>query len=61
MAKTPVAGKPAAPKFSKERLVRSDRFAKRRDLLSALLNDDKLYSIEEVEAAIEHYMKGKVK
>ena len=60
MAKATAAEKPAAPKFSKEQLIRSDRFAKRRDLLGALLKDGKLYSIEEVETAIEHYMKGEV-
>lgn len=60
MAKATAAEKPAAPKFSKEQLIRSARFARRRDLLSALLKDGKLYSIEEVETAIEHYMKGKV-
>lgn len=60
MAKATAAEKPAAPKFSKEQLIRSDRFANRRDLLGALLKDGKLYSIEEVETAIEHYMKGKV-
>ena len=60
MAKTPAAEKPAVTKYTKEQLIRSDRFAKRRDLLGALLKDGKLYSIEEVETAIEHYMKGKV-
>ena len=60
MAKATAAEKPAALKFSKEQLIRSDRFAKRRDLLGALLKDGKLYSIEEVETAIEHYMKGEV-
>ena len=60
MAKATAAEKPAAPKFSKEQLIRSDRFANRRDLLGALLKDGKLYSIEEVETAIEHYMKGEV-
>lgn len=60
MTKAAAAEKPAATKFSKEQLIRSARFAKRRDLLGALLKDDGLYSIEEVESAIEHYMKGKV-
>lgn len=60
MAKTPAAEKPAVTKYTKEQLIRSDHFAKRRDLLGALLDDDKRYSIQEAEAAIDHYMKGKV-
>lgn len=48
------------PKFSKEQLVHSDRFARRRDLLNALLRDDKLYTITEAETMIQQYLKGKV-
>lgn len=49
-----------APKFSKEQLLRSARYIKRRDLIGALLKDGVKYSHEEVDAAIEKYMKGKV-
>ena len=35
--------------------------AKRRDLLGALLEDGKWYTLEEVDTAIENFMKGKVK
>ena len=37
MAKATAAAKPAAPTHSKEQLLRSQRYAKRRDLLGALL------------------------
>ena len=36
MAKATAAAKPAAPTHSKEQLLRSQRYAKRRDLLGAL-------------------------
>ena len=47
--------------FPKEQLLRSQRYAKRRDLLGALLEDGKWYTLEEVDTAIENFMKGKVK
>lgn len=49
------------PMFSKDSLVSCERFYKRRDLLSALLDDGKEYTIAEVEKMIDDYMKGKVK
>lgn len=61
MEKETAAVKPAATKYYKEQLIRSDRYMKRRDLIGALLEDDKQYTIEEVDAAIENFMKGKVK
>mgnify|MGYP006992982978 FL=1 len=61
MVKTEDAAKTAAPKFSKAQLLRSARYETRRDLVGALLKDGVKYSIEEVDAAIETYMKGKVK
>ena len=57
MAKATAAAKPAAPTHSKEQLLRSQR----RDLLGALLEDGKWYTLEEVDTAIENFMKGKVK
>lgn len=47
--------------FSKEQLMESEKYAGRRDLLNALLGEDKSYSIEEADAAINRYMKGAVK
>lgn len=61
MAKATAADKPVASTHSKEQLLKSQRYMKRRDLLGALLEDDKRYTIEEVDAAIDNFMKGKVK
>lgn len=47
-------------KFEKSKLVNSERFKHNRDLVSALLEDGKSYTIKEVESKIEKYMKGKV-
>lgn len=60
MAKT-TAEKSAAPKFGKEQLLRAARYSGRRDLLNTLLQNGEKYSLEEVDTAIENYMKGKVK
>lgn len=48
-------------KFSKEQLITSNRFRERRDILEALLETGKLYTVKTVEEKIESYMKGKVK
>lgn len=47
--------------YTKQQLLASKRFAKRRDLVGALLNDDEQYTIEQVEAAIVKFLKGKVR
>lgn len=49
-----------AVKFSKEQLISAARYAKRRDLLSVLLESGKTYSVEEVDSQIAKFMKGKV-
>lgn len=46
------------PKFSKEQLAKSERYAGRRDAVSALLDDGKQYTIAEVDAIINKFMKG---
>ncbi|MBP1582175.1 MAG: hypothetical protein J6A26_07250 [Oscillospiraceae bacterium] len=60
-----MATKRAAPaaeaKFQKEALLKSERFRDQRDLISAVLDDDRCYSIREAEEKIQSYMKGKVK
>ena len=48
-------------KFSKKQFVNSKRFAKRTDILNALLDDDKMYSIEQVEKIINDFLYGKKK
>ena len=45
------------PEFTKEQLVKADRWFNRRDLLNALLEDDKTYTIEQVDDLIKEYYK----
>ena len=47
--------------FSKEQLLKSQRYHERRDLLTALLKDGKQYSHVDVQTLIDDFMKGKVK
>nr|DAQ76842.1 MAG TPA: hypothetical protein [Caudoviricetes sp.] len=60
MAKNADTVSEAAPRFSKAQLLRSGRYKARRDLVGALLKDGVKYSLEDVDAAIEKYTKGKV-
>jgi hypothetical protein len=63
MAKhTETAGtSPPIATFSKEQLLKSQRYHERRDLLYALLKDNKRYTHAEIETLIGDFMKGKVK
>lgn len=47
--------------FTKEQILASSRYRNRRDLVDALLDKDKKYTIEAVDKAINDFMKGKVK
>lgn len=49
------------PMFSKEQILASARFANRRDLVDALLDEKKSYTMETVDDLIQKYMKGSVK
>ena len=51
---------PAAT-YTKEQLAASKRYANRRDLIRALLDSGKRYTLDEVDRLIESYMKGQVK
>lgn len=51
----------AENKFSKEQLLMSKHFQDRKDIVNALLSDEKLYTVKSVEEKIANYMKGKVK
>lgn len=51
----------AAPTFSKAQLLISEKYQGRRDLLAALLEDGKTYTTAQADAAIDNYMKGKVR
>lgn len=54
-----VAEVKAAPTFTKKQFIKSQRFAKHRDLLNVLLEDDKEYTIEEVEKVIKDFFTPK--
>lgn len=49
------------PVFSKEALLKSNRFRDNRDIVSAVLKDGVDYAVSEVETMIANFMKGKVK
>lgn len=47
--------------FTKEQLIKSERYVHRVDLLNALLKDNKTYTLSEVDKKINAFMKGAVK
>lgn len=49
------------PMFSKSQLVRCGRYQDRKDLVDALLDDGKKYTMEQVDKMIGEFMKGRVK
>lgn len=48
-------------KFTKEQLLKSKKYADRKDIVSVLLKDDQTYSFTEVDVLIKKYMKGRIK
>ena len=46
--------------FSKAQLLKSKKYAHRRDLVGALLVDDKLYTFDKVDALIKNYDERKM-
>ena len=48
-------------KFNKVQILASAQYANRRDLVDALLEDEKQYTKKEVDELINKFMKGKVK
>ena len=56
---TKVDKKPTVKKFTKAQFVKSQRFSNRRDILNALLDENKEYSIAEVEDIIKDFLTGK--
>jgi len=46
--------------FSKEQILTSVKYRNNRDLVDALLDEKKKYTMESVDNLIENYMKGKV-
>jgi hypothetical protein len=47
--------------FGKEQLLASDRYDGKKDIVNALLEAGKEYTVETVDGLVEKYMKGKVK
>jgi len=48
-------------KFSKVQILASAQYANRRDLVDALLDDNKKYTKAEVDQLVDKFMKGQVK
>lgn len=63
MAKNETAEAPAKAEavFTREQAMSSQRYANRRDLVSVLLESGKTYTLTEVDALINKFMKGAVK
>lgn len=62
MAKTDVAKvEEKEITFTKASILKFKRYRFRVDLLNVLLEEDKAYTIKDVDALIEKFMKGKVK
>jgi len=59
--KTPEAEPAKAPVYEKQDLLQSRRYRHQRDLLNALLKNDKRYTIDQVDDLIDSFLKGKVK
>ena len=47
-------------KYTKNQIVKSKTFIDNKDLLNAVLKEDKSYSKKEINEIIENYKKGKV-
>lgn len=47
--------------FTKKQLILSKKYGDRKDLLNVILEDNKSYSIKEVDKLIDNFMKAKVK
>lgn len=46
--------------YTKDQIILSEKYAKRRDLVNALLDDDKEYTLEEVDTMMDKFLKGRV-
>lgn len=49
-----------APRFTKAQLMSSRKYADRKDLIGALLDDGIEYTVSQVDGLIENFLKGKV-
>ena len=50
----------AEQRFSKEQIAASERYSGQKDLVDALLEGGKEYTLKAVDGMIEKYLKGKV-
>lgn len=46
--------------YSKEQIIKSKKYADRRDILNVLLADGKEYTLDDVNTLLDAFMKGKV-
>lgn len=53
--------KQAEPKFTRQQVLESARYKGRRDLVSALLDGSRRYTVAEVDRMVDQFMKGKVR
>jgi hypothetical protein len=60
MAKKKTVETPVSGGFTKEKILKSKRFEDRRDLLNAVLKENELYSMDDVQTMLDEYLKGKV-
>ena len=51
----------AAQNFTKEQLLACAKYGARKDIMDALLDENKKYTKAEADTLLEKYMKGKVK
>lgn len=49
-----------APTYTKQQFLSAKRFAGHSDLLNALLDDDQIYTMEQVEKLLEDFIKKEV-
>jgi len=47
-------------KFTKEQILNSDKYVKHKDILTAILKENKTYTKEEVENKINEFLKRRV-
>lgn len=47
--------------FTKAQLLESRKYRNRKDVVNALLEDDRTYTMDEADTLINKFMKGKVK
>lgn len=60
MAKTENTANTAEKKFSKARIIKDGTFSNYIDIVNAVLDDNKEYSLTEVQSEIDKFLKRKV-